>query len=92
MELLLSSKSIQYGGRLTVFNSLGAMITNIIAGLGFGYLPESIVEDYVKRDLMNIYPIEDPFSEFDVVFTYIKDHIQTASFRYFIDMLTPATI
>lgn len=87
MEKLLTLKDISYSDRITIFNSLGAMITNIAAGLGFGYLPESIVTEYIGRDLMTIYPLEDPYSEFDVVFTYRKDHIQVASFRYFIDML-----
>lgn len=87
MEKLLASRSISYTDRMTIFNSLGAMITNIIAGLGFGYLPESIVTEYIGRELMTIYPLEDPFSEFDVVFIHRKDHIQTASFRYFIDMM-----
>jgi len=87
MEKLLTLKGISYSDRITIFNSLGAMITNIAAGLGFGYLPESIVTEYIGRDLMTIYPLKDPFSEFDVVFTYRKDHIQVASFRYFIDML-----
>ena len=87
MEKLLTLKGISCSDRITIFNSLGAMITNIAAGLGFGYLPESIVTEYIGRDLMTIYPLKDPFSEFDVVFTYRKDHIQVASFRYFIDML-----
>lgn len=87
MERLLSSKSITYTDRLTIFNSLGAMITNIVAGLGFGYLPESIVDEYLRKGLMTSYPLDDPFSEFDVVFAYRKDHIQVASFRFFVDML-----
>ena len=33
MEKLLSTKGISYSDRITIFNSLGAMITNIAAGL-----------------------------------------------------------
>ena len=91
MEKLLAAKDIPYSDRITIFNSLGAMITNIAAGLGFGYLPESIVTEYIGRDLMTIYPLDDPFSEFDVVFAYRKDHVQVASFRYFIEMLKAAS-
>ncbi len=91
MEKLLASKGISYSDRITIFNSLGAMITNIAAGLGFGYLPESIVTEYIGRDLMTIYPLDDPFSEFDVVLAYRKDHIRVASFRYFIEMLKAAS-
>ncbi|MBQ9060101.1 MAG: LysR family transcriptional regulator [Firmicutes bacterium] len=87
MERLLVSRSIAYSDRLTIINSLGAMITNIAAGLGFGYLPESIVTEYIGTDLMTIYPLEDPYSEFDVVFAYRKDHIRTAAFRFFIDVV-----
>lgn len=87
MERLLTSKSISYTDRLTMFNSLAAMITNIVAGLGFGYLPRSIADEYIKKGLMVAYPMEDPFSEFNVVFAYRKDHVKVAAFRFFLEML-----
>ena len=58
LELLLSSRSLSYMDRLTVLNSLGAMITNICAGIGCGYLPRSIVESYIEKGLMVEYQLD----------------------------------
>lgn len=87
LELLLSSKSLPYMERLTVLNSLGAMVTNICSGIGCGYLPRSIVQLYIDRGLIVEYPLEDPFSKLDVMFIYRKDHIRDAAFRCFLDQL-----
>lgn len=89
LELLLSSRSLSYMDRLTVLNSLGAMITNICAGIGCGYLPRSIVESYIEKGLMVEYPLENPFSKLDVVFIYRKDHVRDAAFRYFLEQIKP---
>lgn len=87
LELLLSSKSLPYMERLTVLNSLGAMVTNICSGIGCGYLPRSVVQLYIDRGLIVEYPLEDPFSKLDVMFIYRKDHIRDAAFRCFLDQL-----
>lgn len=87
LELLLSSREIHYADRLVFLNSLGAMIGNIIAGIGIGYLPESIVETYIKQGLMKRFPIEDPYADLRVVFIYRRDHIMNAAFRYFLERL-----
>ena len=47
----------------------------------------SMADEYIGRGLMKTYPLEDPYSEIDVVFTYRKDHIMTAAFRSFLEML-----
>ncbi len=87
LELLLSSRSIAYMDRLTVLNSLGAMVANICAGIGCGYLPRSIVQPYIDSGVMTEYPLDDPFAELDVVFLYRKDHVPDAAFRYFLEQL-----
>ncbi len=87
LELLLSSKSLPYMERLTVLNSLGAMVTNICSGIGCGYLPRSVVQLYIDRGLIVEYPLKDPFSKLDVMFIYRKDHIRDAAFRCFLDQL-----
>ena len=84
LELLLASEKLSFLDRLTCVNSLGAMIATISAGIGCGYLPLSIVEPYVRDGLVSIYPFEDPYSEYDVVFAYRRDHIMDAAFRNFI--------
>ena len=83
-ELLLASGNLSFQDRMTYVNSLGAMIATISAGVGYGYLPLSIVEPYVREGLVSIYPFEDPYSEYDVVFAYRRDHIMDAAFRNFI--------
>ena len=84
LELLLASGKLSFQDRMTYVNSLGAMIATISAGVGYGYLPLSIVEPYIREGLVNIYPFEDPYSEYDVVFAYRRDHIMDAAFRNFI--------
>ena len=84
LELLLSSRRLSYQDRMTYVNSLGAMIATISAGVGFGYLPVSIVESFVRQGVVSIYPFEDPYSEYDVVFIYRRDHIMDAAFRNFV--------
>ena len=84
LELLLASGNLSFQDRMTYVNSLGAMIATISAGVGYGYLPLSIVEPYIREGLVNIYPFEDPYSEYDVVFAYRRDHIMDAAFRNFI--------
>lgn len=84
MELLLASRSIAYSDRLTVFNSLGAMLANIVAGLGFGYLPKSVVSSYIERGLISEHYIDDPYSDLKIVFIHRKDRIMDAAFRYFV--------
>ena len=84
LELLLASRKLPFQDRMTYVNSLGAMIATISAGVGYGYLPLSIVEPYVREGLVSIYPFEDPYSEYDVVFAYRRDHIMDAAFRNFI--------
>lgn len=87
-ELLLASQEIPYYDRLFVMNSLGAMIANISAGLGYGYLPKSIIQPYIDRSLIQEYPLGSAFSELNISFVYRRDHLKDAAFRYFLQMLS----
>ena len=87
LELLLASQEIPYYDRLIVINSLGAMISNISAGLGYGYLPVNVVSRYIQRGLMREYPVESSFSELNISFVYRRDHMNDAAFRYFLQMV-----
>ncbi len=87
LELLLSSRNLSWQNRTTYVNSLGAMIATISAGIGFGYLPLSIVESFVRQGVVSVYPFEDPFSDYDVVFIYRRDHVMDAAFRNFIALI-----
>ena len=86
-ELLLSSRSVTYFERFTEQNSLGAMIAAICAGIGYGYLPHSIVSPYVESGLIQEYPFHDPYADLRIEFIYRKDHIPDAAFRLFLEML-----
>ena len=85
-ELLLTALGIVYPDRLVVLNSLGAMLANIISGLGIGYLPFSIVRSYLEQGLMRQYLLEeeDPYSLLNIMFIYRRDHIMNAAFRSFL--------
>lgn len=87
LELLMASLEITYGDRLIVLNSLAAQLVNIAAGLGVGYLPESIVRPYIEKGIMKRFVPEetDRYSELDIMFIYRKDHIMDAAFRYFLE-------
>ena len=87
LELLLSSRNLSWQDRTTYVNSLGAMIATISAGIGFGYLPLSIVESFVHQGVVSVYPFEDPFSDYDVVFIYRRDHVMDAAFKNFIALI-----
>jgi DNA-binding transcriptional LysR family regulator len=87
-ELLLSSQGCSYGNRMTIINSLAPMIVNIISGLGYGYLPRSIVQPYIEKGVMKSYMMDDPYAMLDIVFVYRRDHVMSAAMRYFIEMLT----
>ena len=87
-ELLLSSLSLPYLNRLNVMNSLSANIVNICAGIGYGYLPRTIVAEYIERGLMKAYPFDDPFSELKVYFVYRKDRFMDAAFQRFLDTVS----
>ena len=87
LELLLSSRNLSWQDRTTYVNSLGAMIATISAGIGFGYLPLSIVESFVRQGVVSVYPFEDPFSDYDVVFIYRRDHVMDAAFKNFIALI-----
>ncbi len=88
LEFLLSSHKALYKDRFTIFNSLGAMISNICAGIGYGYLPWTIVAPYIQSGAMKYYPLYDPYADLEIVFIYRKDHIMDAAFRFFLDGLT----
>ena len=87
LELLLSSRNLSWQDRTTYVNSLGAMIATISAGIGFGYLPLSIVESFVHQGVVSVYPFEDPFSDYDVVFIYRRDHVMDAAFKNLIALI-----
>jgi len=66
------------------FNSLGAMIGSICAGLGIGLLPTSVVQSYIEDGFMYAYPIPETYSTISTVIAYRKDHFKNAAFETFL--------
>lgn len=88
LELLLSSRKASYAGRFTIFNSLASMITNICAGVGYGYITSVMAEPYLASGAMREYPLDDPYTDLEIYFVYRKDHIMDAAFRMFLGNLS----
>ena len=87
LQRWIADTGIVYGHQPLILNSLGAQLVNISAGLGVGYLPESIVSASITQGLMKACTLEkeDPYSDLDILFVYRKDHIMDAAFRYFLE-------
>lgn len=73
--------------RIIEFNSLGAMIASICAGLGVSLLPSTIVSNYLKDNLMSTYPIPEAYSVIPTVIAYRKDHFENAAFKAFLECI-----
>ncbi|NCB94257.1 MAG: LysR family transcriptional regulator [Clostridia bacterium] len=71
--------------RIIEFNSLSAMIPSICAGLGMSLLPSSVVDFYIKENIMTAYPIPAIYSAIPTVITYRKDHFKNAAFTSFLE-------
>jgi len=69
------------------FNSLGAIITSICAGLGIGLLPLCTVNSYIADGLMKSYAIPEEFSILATVIAYRKDHFKNAAFNSFLNLI-----
>ena len=39
------------------------------------------------QGVVSVYPFEDPFSDYDVVFIFRRDHVMDAAFRNFIALI-----
>lgn len=74
--------------RIIEFNSLGAMIASICAGLGISLLPSAVVRNYLKDNLMSTYPIPEAYSVIPTVIAYRKDHFENAAFKAFLECVT----
>lgn len=69
------------------FNSLGAMLASICAGLGMSFLPTSVISRYVQDGLMNSYAVPKAYSIVSTVFIYRKDHFINAAFSKFLNSI-----
>ncbi|WP_195604135.1 LysR family transcriptional regulator [Clostridium tyrobutyricum] len=68
------------------FDTLEAIINCICAGLGISLLPISVVKKYIKSGILRSYPIDDSYSNIQVLFVYRKFNYMPASLSKFINM------
>ncbi|MCM1221401.1 MAG: LysR substrate-binding domain-containing protein [Lachnospiraceae bacterium] len=66
------------------FNSLGAILASICAGLGISLLPTSVVEPYLSDGIMSSFTIPEAHSVISTVLVYRKDHYMNTAFREFL--------
>ena len=69
------------------FNSLGAMLASICAGLGVSLLPKSVTAPYIKSGQMCGLEVPEAYADTMTVFVYRKDHIRNAAFQEFLALL-----
>lgn len=86
LERLLEKRNI-VTNNIIEFNSLGAMLASICAGLGMSLLPESITASYIQSGQMSGLEIPAAYADAMTVFIYRKDHIPNAAFIKFLELV-----
>ncbi len=69
------------------FNSLGAILASVCAGLGMSLLPASVVESYLSENIMSSFPIPEAHSVITTVLVYRKDHFINSAFQRFLKII-----
>jgi len=66
------------------FNSLGAILASVCAGLGMSLLPASVVRPYLADNIMSSFPIPQAYTAISTVLVYRKDHFMNTAFHEFL--------
>ena len=69
------------------FNSLGAIIASVSAGLGVSLFPKSVVTLYSERENLTCHELPEPYRTVTVSFVYRGHEYLTHAMRNFIDQL-----
>ncbi len=69
------------------FNSLGAILASVCAGLGMSLLPASVVEPYLSDNIMSSFPIPKTYTVISTVLVYRKDHFMNTAFQEFLNIV-----
>ena len=86
LEQLLQEKGI-IPNQIVEFDSIGAIISSLCAGFGISLLPESILSQYEKSNMLTTFNIPVRYSSVPTYFIYRKDYYTTTAFLQFIDCL-----
>lgn len=86
LEQLLEKRNI-VTNNIIEFNSLGAMLASICAGLGVSLLPKSVTAAYIKSGQMCGLEMPADYADTMTVFVYRKDHIRNGAFQEFLRLL-----
>ena len=73
--------------RVFEFNSTGAVVASLCAGLGMALLPQSLLAPYQKDSGISIFKLPEKYSSVQTYFVYRKDLYHTAAFRKFEPMV-----
>lgn len=80
---------LQGAGKLAVrrveFNSLGALLASVCAGLGYTVLPWRVASSYVKRQLAQWYDLPAAIASAPTVFVYRQDHFSSTAFAVLVE-------
>lgn len=68
------------------FNSLGAILASVCAGLGMSLLPASVVEPYLSDNIMSGFSIPEAYTAISTVLVYRKDHFMNTAFHNFLKL------
>lgn len=69
------------------YDSIGAIIASLCAGLGISLLPHSVLSEYTKNKILNTIEIDEQYSSVDTYFIYRSDYYLTTAFLHFKDSL-----
>lgn len=73
-----------YPDKIIEFNSLGAIIASVSAGLGISLFPEAVVHTYTASGTVRCHAIPEQFAEVPTMFVYRQDGFVESSLKQFI--------
>lgn len=86
LERWLESEAL-FPQRIIEFNSLGAIIASVSAGLGVSLFPESVVETYAERGALRCHAIPAQYARVPTVFVYRRSGFPEQALRQVLQLL-----
>lgn len=89
LERWLESEAL-FPQKIIEFNSLGAIIASVSAGLGVSLFPASVVETYAERGALRCHAIPPQYANVPTVFVYRKSAFPEQALRQVLQLLEKA--
>lgn len=70
--------------KIVEFDSIGALVASLCAGFGISLLPESILSQYEKCNMLTTFDVPNKYKYVSTYFVYRKDYYITTAFLNFI--------